>query len=324
MYADGFGEALRVIAPFEDADDPAAGVGFCDGKHAASQTGEVFGFELERPDGIIFVGVEAGADQDELRPHFRGNGFEGAVKSSVIVFELSAILDRLVERVSEAFAFARFVFIARAGIKRPAVDGEKTNLFVFPEHCLSAIPMMDIPVDDQDAVERVLGEGGLGADGDVAKEAKTHGVGGQGVMARRPNEADSRFVFALGNTGDGIANGAGGVQGDVVRPLADDGVDLDLSAARRGKFLDAFNVFARVNPLELLHAGGRPFGPHAASSETCFLQMLVDNRQPQRPFRMSTGLMGLEEAVGIKESHVMKPGSGKRIGLTLANVSHAR
>jgi hypothetical protein len=77
------------------------------------------------------------------------------------------------------------------------------------------------------------------------------------MMAGRTDKAQSRFVFAPKNSRDCVASSAGCHQGDVVRLLADDGIDLNSPAARRGVAPQMVDILRFVNALDLIDASRR-------------------------------------------------------------------
>src|SRR5204862_5846533 len=111
-----------MVATFEDADELAAGVGGGDLLDNAGQLGEVFGFELQGTDGVLAMGVEAGAEEHKLRIYFFSELDELVFEMGKIVFAGGAVLDGQIPCVAESWATAGFVLVASARIERPAVD----------------------------------------------------------------------------------------------------------------------------------------------------------------------------------------------------------
>ena len=66
----------HVVAPFEHAHDPALGVSFGDRDDLPGQDLEVLDFQAQVAHRVLGVGVEARADQDQLRPDAVGQLLE--------------------------------------------------------------------------------------------------------------------------------------------------------------------------------------------------------------------------------------------------------
>src|SRR4051812_22785085 len=94
MNADRFRKPNRVIAPFEDADDAAAGVFVSNAKNGFRQPGEVFNFQVERADRVLAMGVKAGANQDELWPNLRSKIKKCPLEAVVKILWRCAVRDR--------------------------------------------------------------------------------------------------------------------------------------------------------------------------------------------------------------------------------------
>ena len=126
---------------------------------------------------------------------------------------------------------AGFVGRAGAGIERPAVDREEADALVGVEHVLRAVAVVDVPIDDQHAVEPVLVDRDAGGDGHVVEQAEAHRAVGERMVPGRPHEAERRAVLAGEHAVDRVARRAGREPRDVERGGADHGVGIGPTAA---------------------------------------------------------------------------------------------
>ena len=101
------------------------------------------------------MGVEAGADRSPVAAGFWRRTCSKPPLKSVADSRLADVPNST-GRLSvgaQAAPGAGLVRVARAGIERPAVDREEADLRVVPKHGLRAVAVMDVPIDDQDAVQ---------------------------------------------------------------------------------------------------------------------------------------------------------------------------
>lgn len=210
MDCDALGEDGRVVAAFEDADEAAVGVGVGDVQDHLGQGDEIFGFETQVADGVEAMGVEAGAEEDELGLDFGGELFEVVAEEGEVFMAWHAEMDGEIEGSAEALAGAGFVGVAGAGEEGPAVDGEESDARIFPERGLGTVAVVDVPVDDEDAIEFEDIDGDASGDGDVVEEAEAHGAFHHGVVAWGTHEAEGGVVFASEDSLDGVADASDG------------------------------------------------------------------------------------------------------------------
>ena len=137
---------------------------------------------------------------------------------------------------------------AAAGIEGPAVNGKEADLRIFPEGGLRPIAVMNVPVDDQHAVEPQLGDRRPGRHRHVVQQTKPHGAVGQGMVARRADQAKRLAVLAADDALGGVANARHRLLRHVIRRRADDRVAFDVAAARLGKRPKLVEVGRRVHP----------------------------------------------------------------------------
>ena len=79
MQGGGGGQRLEVVAALQGGDHAAAADGAGDGEELVGNPAEIGGFELELRQRVGAVGVEAGADDDQL-------GAEGQQGGDALVF----------------------------------------------------------------------------------------------------------------------------------------------------------------------------------------------------------------------------------------------
>src|SRR5437868_5291309 len=80
-----FRERLQVVAAFQTADEPPLGVSPGDLQDALRERDEILDLQAERADRIPGVGVETGADQNELGFDLVGGLFQAVQEARVVV-----------------------------------------------------------------------------------------------------------------------------------------------------------------------------------------------------------------------------------------------
>ena len=63
--------------------------------------------------------------------------------------------------------------------------------------------MVDVPVEDRDALQAELGLREAGGDGGVVEEAKAHRAAGERMVAGRPHEREAAALDGLDRTAGG-------------------------------------------------------------------------------------------------------------------------
>ena len=81
---------------------------------------------------------------------------------------------------------------AASGIERPLVERAEEDAVVVPEDRLRAVAVVDVEVDDRDALEAELALRRARRDRDVVEQAEAHRPVGQRVVARAAGRARSR------------------------------------------------------------------------------------------------------------------------------------
>jgi hypothetical protein len=305
MKRNTFGQHGRIVAAFEDADDPAAGVGSCNVADDLRQRSEIFRLKPQRADRICAMAVEAGAQQDELRADTIGQLGHGRFESLDILSTRRAEFERQIELRAERGAFANLTHVAGPWIKGPAMDREESDLFVAPEDLLGAVAVMHIPVDDQNAIESEFVDRQPGADRHVVKQAKAHRRGGTGVVPRRANETKGRRIFPANNPLDGIRNRPGRQQRHVERFCANDRIDFNRPSTAAGELRDRGDIVRIMHPRQSRRRNRTELGVGATPIEPGRIEMARDRDEPFRSLRMQAGRVIEKSRVAIKESHLM-------------------
>jgi hypothetical protein len=122
------------------------------------------------------------------------------------------------------------------------VGRAKQHLRVAVEDSLRAVAVVDILVDDGDALQSKLVEGVTRCHRNIVDQTEAHRAVGGGVAPRRSNEGESVVTFAAQNRLDGARRGAGGQGGRFPRCVGRIGVEVDLTAALFTKALNGIEI----------------------------------------------------------------------------------
>ena len=175
------------------------------------------------------------------------------------------------------------------------VERHGQDVVAVVEALLRAVPVVDVPVEDRDAVDPASA-GVLGGQRDVVEEAVAVRPGRLGVVAGRADEG----VGDLGVAGeDGLAGGQrrpGGGQRGVPRARGDRGRPREDAAACEAEVPDRLDVVSVVHEVELLRRGVPPI-PAADVSGQC--APLEDRLHVAHPHRvLGVQLLLVEERRG--------------------------
>ena len=212
---DSGGEAFEGVAAFEDGKQAALGMFGGDFEGEFGERGEVGVGEPEAAEGVADAGVEACGEQDERGLEGFGGGEEAFPEGPEDFVVARAGGKRAVHDASLALALAGFLLGAGAGVPGVLVGGEEQDAAVGIEGVLGAVAVVDVPIDDEDAVGSVFALRVAGGEGDVVEEAEAHaGVGG-GVGAGGADGAEG----AAGGGGeeriDRVEDSTGGFESDI-------------------------------------------------------------------------------------------------------------
>jgi hypothetical protein len=162
--------------------------------------------------------------------------------------------------------------------------------------------MVDVPVDDEDALDPVGGDRVRGGDGEVVEQTEPHRPPALGVMAGRAQGAERRPRLTGEQPVDRVDRPAGGVNGGVERVGARRRVEVDHPPAGRGQRLDRVDVGGGMDALELLAARGRrldaldPERPRGG-------ERLLDRGETPGVLRMGAGVVAVGRGMRDEQGH---------------------
>ena len=105
--------------------------------------------------------------------------------------------------------------------QRFLVHADNEDIGAVLQHVLGAVAVVDIEVDDGDAVQAVVLDEVVGCQGDVAEQAKAHGFAGLGVVSGRADGTEGVVDLAGHDHVDGLDDAADRELGDVGAIRAD-------------------------------------------------------------------------------------------------------
>lgn len=199
-----------MVAAFEHGEDFASGMAGGDSRDEVGEIGKVFVGEEEVAEWVSHAAVESGGDEDELGAEFFHGGDELFLEAGEDFCAPGEGGERAIEGGPLPRAGASLIGAASARVPRSLVGAEEEDGAVFVEDVLGAVAVVDVPIDDEDAIEAVTALGVAGGDGDVIKDAKAHAVAGIGVVTGWPDEAEGSVD---GPGRDGIHGGESAADG---------------------------------------------------------------------------------------------------------------
>jgi hypothetical protein len=122
-----------------------------------------------------------------------------------------------------------------------AVNAEEEHRGIREEDVLRAIAVVNIPIDDEDAFQTMDRAGVRRGQSDVVEQAKAHAMGGRGMMAGGPHQAQRRPVATAQDSVHGRDTGTGRGEGHLERVGRDDGVRIKQSAPMLGDLAGALD-----------------------------------------------------------------------------------
>ena len=141
---------------------------------------------------VVDVRVEAGGDEQQVGLERAHRRLDHLGERAQVLVVAGAGRQRHVER--------RLVARPRpagARIERPLVQRDEEDGVVAAEDRLGAVAVVDVEVDDRDALEPELGLRVARRDGDVVEEAEAHRPVGERVVAGRADEREAAAVDRL-------------------------------------------------------------------------------------------------------------------------------
>ena len=186
------------------------------------------------------------------RPHGRDDDLVERVEVAAVT---RAGRERDVDRAAGAGALAALG--QGAGVRREdvvLVDRDRQHVGLRVERRLRPVAVVDVPVDDGDALHAAHGAGMGGRDGEVAEDAEAHAAGGDGVVPGRADERVGVRDAAVEHGVDALDDGARGAAGDG-QPAATERRDAVAGVAALGQLAlgrDASQVLGRVDAQDLV------------------------------------------------------------------------
>ena len=123
------------------------------------------------------------------------------------------------------------------------------------------------------------------------------------MMARRPNQAQSRLIFAFDHSANRIANGSGRQQRCFQRAGADNRIGLDLPPAATDELDHFVDIGSIVNAGDFSRQRRLPDRPLASSGEPASIEQPNDVFEARGVFRVAAGAMAEESRIGVKQGH---------------------
>ena len=117
--------------------------------------------------------------------------------------------------------------------------------------------MMDIPVDDQNAIDLEAFDSARRADGDASVKTKAHGVVRSSMVSRRPDDAQSSRGIPANHRLHSFDHGSRSQSGGLLGPWREPRIRLDLPASASRRFADRLEVGRGVH-FEQFFISGRP------------------------------------------------------------------
>ncbi len=169
------------------------------------------------------------------------------------------------------------------------------------EGVLGAVAVMDVVVEDGDALGAPLSEQPGGGDGDVVEQAEAHRLGGRGVVAGRAHQTEC-VTRPAGADGVGcLDKGAHGAQCGVERAGRHRGVGVDPPTLAGTELADERHVGGCMHELERGVVRGLGLEVRHALPEAAGLQRLDDGREPLRALGMLWAGAVREKARRVRE-----------------------
>ena len=215
--------------------------------------GEVAVGEGEAAEGVAAAGIEAGGEDDEVGAEGVHGGDEFLAEGIKDGATAGAGGEGAIEGGGLAGGGAGFGGGAGAWVPGGLMDGEEEDVGVFVEDILGAVAVVDIPIDDEDAIDAPGFAGVPSGDGGVIVDAEAHATGGGGVVSRGADGGEGVADAALDDGIDGGEGGAGGEAGDFGGLGADVGVAGGEGLGVAGGVVgDGIEVGAGVDQVEVV------------------------------------------------------------------------
>ena len=242
--------------------------------------------------GIAQRRIEACGNQDEIGTESRRCALKSGKQLVRVIVSGKAGRDGKIERRARSRACSGVCRTAAARVVGGLVHRQIEDVGILVEDGLAAVPVMDVPINDQNALYPLLLSVAR-ADRHVAEQAKPHRPVGRGVVPRRPDWAE-RVARCAGEHGVDRAEEAPHCrQGGVPRTFGNDGVGIQARPASAiGSQLDRFpyplQVRARMDEQQLLFRCMAALAQDRVISERCLFLLygFQERLQAPRVFRV--------------------------------------
>ena len=181
-------QSVDVIAAFEYRNYFAAAVPLGDPADLLGHVREPLFAEQEIAQGILPMSVESGGDEHQLGGEGIGGGENLFLEDGSVFGIARSGLHRQIQGKTLSFPSPSLRRRSGAGIERILVETDEQDGRIFLEDLLRAIPVVEVPVENQDAPVAMLLLGVSSRDGNCIEEAKPHCGIGPGMVAGRTNE----------------------------------------------------------------------------------------------------------------------------------------
>ena len=167
---------------------PAAKL-FCHGHHAARERPVATAVHLHPAERIVGARIKTRRQDDQLRTIRPQRGQHDAIPRRLVSARAGTRRQRHVDAETLSGAFAALMHMPR--IRREAVvlmhrDGQRAR--IGPERALGAVAVVDVPVDEGDALKAIARECVETGDRRIAEDAETHTHVGHRVMPGRTHQ----------------------------------------------------------------------------------------------------------------------------------------
>ena len=241
-------QSLEVIAALQDQDHPSLTDRVRQDFEVTGDGGESVPSDAHAGQGVFQVGIEAGRYQHQLGPVGLGNRKDDVLEEPAVGGISGAGGEGKVEGEPLAGGAAGFREGSRARKKGILMGGDEQDIFAVVKGLLSAIPVVDVEVNHQDALQPEAVQGVGGAQGHVAEEAKTHGPVGFGVVSRRPDKGKAIVDLARHQGLDHLQDPAHRMNGHLITGVAYGRVGVEIGEGFAGAALNVANVGGGVGP----------------------------------------------------------------------------
>ena len=157
-------------------------MGVSDVEDGVRHPGIVLFVQFQIGERITIVSIESRRNQDQ--------GRLVRIKAGKNLFvqgfpEFDASLARSKRDVNDLAVSTRFRWCASARIARHLMCGCKKSAWIIPKKVAGAVSVVDVEIDDRQALKSMEIQGMFCGNGHVSKNAEPHGSGGFGMVARR-------------------------------------------------------------------------------------------------------------------------------------------